>query len=144
MKIREMKWEDIGTVSELCGELGYTVNLDEAGYRFDVIRKSSDHALYVAESNRSEVAGWVHVAVNLSLTSHPRCEIIGLVVHPQFRRKGVGRTLVSYCEGWARAKGYSLIRVRSQALRESALEFYKGLGYELTKIQNVFVKELNH
>ena len=142
--IREMRGTDLEVVAELCKELGYPVPPEELKMRFALLSASKVHALFVAESPQKEIIGWAQVASSLALTAQIRCEIIGIVVTQTERRKGVGRKLVAHCEAWGKERNLGHIRVRSQALRESAHEFYNGLGYELKKIQNVFVKRLEN
>ncbi|MHB1543359.1 MAG: GNAT family N-acetyltransferase [Gammaproteobacteria bacterium] len=49
-----------------------------------------------------------------------------LVVHPQFRRKGIGRALLHWAEADARQAGIGSVYLDSRA---DALEFYRQLGY---------------
>lgn len=142
MFLRRMLHKDLPSVATLCAELGYPVSLDELTQRFSLIDVSSTHILVVAEDGRQCVTGFVHVGASLALTDRVRCEIMGLVVTARERRKGIGKRLVAFAEEWACGQGYERIRVRSQALREEAQDFYRELGFELKKIQNVFVKEL--
>lgn len=137
-----MTHRDLSQVAKLCGELGYTVSPSEIAERFQWITASQSNALAVAENAEGNVIGWIHVATTLALTDTVRAEIVGIVVTEAYRRKGVGKQLVHYAEEWAKNHRHIRIRVRAQALRENTQEFYKDIGYDLRKIQNVFVKEL--
>lgn len=71
-----------------------------------------------------------------------RPEILSVVVDSQVRSQGVGSALVKACEEWARGRGFSRIRVRSNAKRERAHAFYIREGYTQEKQQAVFEKDL--
>ncbi len=143
MLIRKMELRDLPQVRALCEELGYPVKIEELTERFKIITASPIHYLAVAESETSPLIGFIHASTSLALTDQVRAEIAGLIVTAKARRQGLGRLLVHQAEDWAKTQGHSLMRVRSQALRETAHEFYKDLGYDLRKIQNVFVKNLD-
>ena len=107
-----------------------------------MLSHSPEYGCYVAELGGS-VVGWIHVFGVRMLTSP--CffaEIGGLVVDAGARRQGVGRALVSQAEAWARAHGYSEVRLRSGLHRTEAHEFYRGIGYELAKTSHMFRKAL--
>lgn len=142
MIIRQMTHRDLYQVRLLCGELGYVVTPTEIAERYQWINASHSNSLAVAENKDGQVIGWIHVATTLALTDAVRAEIVGIVVTESYRRKGIGKQLMRYAEEWARTRGHVRIRVRSQALRENTQEFYTDIGYDLRKIQNVFVKEL--
>jgi len=78
----------------------------------------------------------------LLLISDPRAEIGGLVVDENHRRSGVGSALLGVAERWAASKGYASDVIRSNATRTDAHSFYRTLGYENIKAQEVFTKPL--
>ena len=139
---RRMEAKDLSAVRDLCLELGYEVAPEDLKTRFEFINERSNHCLFVAETE-GKVVGWSHVFLTPALTDKHRSEIAGLVVHPKYRKKGIGRELNSACEKWSVEQNCENIRVRSQAMRESAYEFCRSLGYDLRKIQNVFTKALD-
>jgi GNAT superfamily N-acetyltransferase len=137
-----MQIKDLPSVIFLCDELGYTVSLEDLNTRFLQIDQSNMHVLEVAEESDGRIVGFIHFSQSFFLTDFVRCEILGMVVTKQERKKGIGRMLVASAEEWAKNQGIGRMRVRSQALRENAHDFYKSLGFELKKIQNVFIKEI--
>lgn len=141
-KIRKLEESDLPEIRSLCQELGYAVTGEELLERIQLISSEKRHLLAVVENEANRPIGFIHAATSLALTDKVRAEIIGLVISEKYRRKGLGKALIAHAENWAKSQGHQLIRVRSQALRENAHEFYKELGYELKKIQNVFVKSL--
>ena len=57
-----------------------------------------------------------------------------LAVHPGYRHRGIGRTLVEWLEVSARTAGVFLVRLEVRADNEGARAFYSRLGYEKTGI----------
>lgn len=49
-----------------------------------------------------------------------------IMVHTDFRRKGVGKSLMEHFEKWARARDAKLIALATRR----AASFYKSIGYE--------------
>src|SRR5216683_1705261 len=52
-----------------------------------------------------------------------------LMVNPKQQGKRIGRDLMRFAENWARAKGYSAIRLDAFSANPRALRLYGGLGY---------------
>jgi GNAT superfamily N-acetyltransferase len=91
---------------------------------------------------RGTLLGWVHAEQRLNLESGERGELVGLVVGGVARRAGVGRALVHAAERWAAARNLAAIVVRSNVVRPESHAFYRRLGYEPTKTQQVYRKAL--
>ena len=141
MQIRVMIPEDLVPVTELCAELGYQVTTAQTAERLRHVAASEEAAALVA-SEHGIITGWIHAHVNRTLTSDARAEIVGLVVSRNARRTGVGRALVNEVERWATARGLRTVRVRCAVTRSEAHQFYRALGYEASKRQEVFDKAL--
>jgi ribosomal protein S18 acetylase RimI-like enzyme len=62
-------------------------------------------------------------------TDHPRAYVDNLVVAQESERKGVGRTLLDYVEGWAREHGYREVVLDVFAGNHGAIAFYERQGY---------------
>jgi GNAT superfamily N-acetyltransferase len=52
-----------------------------------------------------------------------------LIVHPSWRRRGVGRMLYQACEDWARTRGAPWVELNVYEFNREAYEFYKGVGF---------------
>jgi GNAT superfamily N-acetyltransferase len=52
-----------------------------------------------------------------------------LVVHPKWRRKGVGRKLYEACEDWARAHAAAWLDINVYEFNEEAYRFYTSVGF---------------
>jgi GNAT superfamily N-acetyltransferase len=88
------------------------------------------------------VMGWVHAAEQELLDSGRRGEILGLVVAPQARGRGVGRKLVAAVEEWAVQLGLRQLAVRSNIVRTESHPFYERLGFVKVKTQHAYRKQL--
>jgi ribosomal protein S18 acetylase RimI-like enzyme len=53
-----------------------------------------------------------------------------LCIHPAYKGRGIGRTLMQYAEELAAQKGFDAIRLDSYHGNERANKMYDGLGYE--------------
>ena len=80
----------------------------------------------------AEAAGRVVATVQLSLDTPPnqphRAEIAKLLVHPEHRRQGIARALMSTAEGRACALGRSLITLDTRT-GDAAEPLYASIGY---------------
>jgi len=83
------------------------------------------------------IKGWIHFFVANRVASESFVEIGGLVVNPNTRREGVGRSLVEYTKKWSITNHYS-IRVRCNSKREESHVFYESLGFSNKKTQFIF------
>jgi len=141
MTVRPMTTADAPAVAALCTQLGYDhTPPTQIAERLE--SSAPDHGCYVAEQNGA-VIGWVEVfGVHMLVSPHFFAEIGGLVVDTGARRQGIGRSLMMQAEAWARAHGYSEVRLRSGLHRAEAHEFYRSIGYELAKTSHMFRKAL--
>lgn len=96
--------------------------------------------IFVAETE-GEVVGSVCVLLDARLAEGVYAEIVSLVVEEKARGRGIGQELVRKAEDWA-LRRVGKIRVRANAVRSAAHEFYLGRGYHHSKTQNIFTKNL--
>jgi GNAT superfamily N-acetyltransferase len=132
--------EDVDAIAGLSGQLGYPVTGPDTGRRLGSILDRSDHAVFIATGAAGEPVGWIHVGATHRLEAGPFAEIGGLVVDAANRGGGIGAALVKAAEEWARARGFELVRVRSNVARPGARGFYERLGFREIKTQAVFGK----
>lgn len=67
---------------------------------------------------------------NSSLGNYRECHVEDLVVHPDFRRRGVAKALMAEAERRAKALGAERLSLTVWRFNDSAQELYEGLGYE--------------
>ncbi|MBL9149779.1 MAG: GNAT family N-acetyltransferase [Phycisphaerae bacterium] len=143
LEVRVAMPADAAAVAALAAELGYPTEIDVMRGR--LARTAASPMREVALAERREggdvlPVGWIELEERENVTGGHVAEITGLVVAATARRSGVGRALIAYAESWARARGLTKIRVRSNARRVEAADFYPAAGFDLEKMQRVFVK----
>ena len=140
--IRPARPEDALAIARLSGVLGR--NNDDAKIResLERLRVRDYEVVLVSEAASGEFVGWVHGADREALGVGRRCEILGLVVDRAARGGGLGRRLVAAVEDWGRGRGLDEVLVRSNTLRQESHPFYEKLGYERSKTQHVYRKQL--
>jgi len=140
-EIREALPQDYARIAELAGQLSYPSTPDEISKRLDGMRRSNEHAVFVAQLG-GEIAGWLAVFVYRMVEADARAEISGFVVDERYRSQRVGMHLLARAERWAREKGCRVIGLRSNVIRDRAHAFYERRGYQHVKTQKSFRKDL--
>jgi PhnO protein len=139
--IRPIQMEDAEAAAALCTQLGYPTDAAGVLARMTQIAGDAHRAVLVACLD-DVVVGWIDLSVEYHLQSEPAVLIGGLVVAESARNHGIGRQLCKAAEDWTRARGVRRLRVRSNAIRESAHAFYLRDGYARVKTSAVFEKAL--
>ena len=86
---------------------------------------AADGTLCLLAEDDHEVIGFV-----LTRVMADEMEILNLAVRPAQRRHGLGRRLVAEALGRGRARGARQCWLEVRASNQSALEFYRALGFE--------------
>jgi len=142
LNVRRARSEDAKRIAELSGQLGYPATASQMRERLRGIKLSSQHAVFIVESAKEGVIGWVHVSRQPLLEVEIRAEVNGLVIAEGQRSAGAGARLLAAAEEWARKHGCKSMSVRSNVIRERAHIFYERNGYEHYKTQKSFRKPL--
>ena len=140
--IRAPREQDYIRLAELAGQLSYPSTAEDIAQRLATMAGSRDHAVFVAEIQGGEIAGWIAVFVSRGVEVNPRGEISGLIVDERFRSQAVGKHLLARAEEWTREQGCEIVGLRSNVIRDRAHAFYLREGYEHTKTQKTFRKKL--
>lgn len=133
--------EDAEIINQLATQLGYSLSVEETFANINRLLSTPGTCCFVSLHN-SCVTGWIHGFVAVHIESRPFAVIGGLVVDENFRGKGVGKALVNVVKEWSLEKGVDTVRLRSNTRRTEAHEFYRHLGFALTKVQSVFEIQL--
>jgi aminoglycoside 6'-N-acetyltransferase I len=89
---------------------------------------------FVAESE-GQICGMVCLRLLPSLCDElPYAELTELLVHPEYRRQGIGRALIERVEAEAAAQGAAELVFMTAWRNTSAHAFYHALGYRLYTI----------
>ncbi len=140
LQIRECKIIDAKAIYELnVREMGYDFPKDKTEEKLQQILKSDKDKIFVAVID-NVVVGYVH-ANDYDLIYAPHMKnIMGIAVLSNFKKKGIGRALLSAIEDWAQKNGADGVRLVSGAARTGAHEFYRHCGYGGDKQQINFTK----
>lgn len=145
MIIRRANANDAAEIARLSSELGYPVDIKTIAARLDLLLSNASHCVLVAckPDTARALLGWAAAEHRVLLESGERVELIGLVVDSGARRQGVGRSLMSAAEQWARECRVDSLLLRSNVLRPESHSFYLNLGYSCSKTQHVYTRRLN-
>ncbi|WP_129690966.1 GNAT family N-acetyltransferase [Gottfriedia acidiceleris] len=141
IRYRIASTNDSSEIARLSGQLGYNVEKNQVIERLNKILEQKDNVVIVAEIE-GKLIGWIHAHGRYLIESPPYIEIGGLIVDSTYRGLKIGKILVERCEEWSKLSGFKEIRVRTNETRLETLVFYKKIGFENTKSQKVFKKEL--
>jgi GNAT superfamily N-acetyltransferase len=140
--IRQLTASDADSVAALSHQLGYPCSASDLRSRIEQLLHSSERTAFAAILD-GRLVGWIDIAMERHLQSPEVAVIGGLVVHEDVRGRSIGRRLCQAAEDWARSRGLSIVRVRSQVKRQEAHRFYQRDGYQLVKTSAVFEKKLH-
>jgi GNAT superfamily N-acetyltransferase len=132
MIIRSAQSEDVEALANLMAELGYPTSSEQMRRRFKAISDDPSNDTLVAE-REGKVLGMVGLRIERSYGSDDSyVQIRDFVVCSEHRGKGVGRTLISAAEDWARQRGARDVMLTTHKRRTDAHRFYRSMGYEAT------------
>ena len=63
-----------------------------------------------------------------------RCLIYDIVVNPSYKRRGIGKTIMSELVSYAKAKRYSYVRLFAWRDNPATVPFYESMGFK--KMEN--------
>lgn len=157
ISVRTATTNDYDTVCELFDEVD-ALHRDNLPHLFQKPRGSAREqeyfsgliadeniGLFVAEAD-GKLAGFVHAIIRDTPAFPvfvPRRYVIvdGIVVKSEFQNRGAGRILMNKMQEWAIAKGAASIELNVYEFNETAIAFYKKLGYQT--LSRKMSKELN-
>lgn len=129
--------EDTPAIVHLLRELGYSSEEKIIQNRLSKIRERDGRVIVAIQKN--EIVGCVHVFIDLRLAEGEVGEIVSLIVKRELRGQGIGKKLIDEAKGWLTGKNCPKIRVRANAIREQAHQFYKWQGFDEIKSQKVLL-----
>lgn len=126
MKIRPFEPRDEQAVVQLWTECGLVVPWNDPRRDIRRKRKVQPEMFLVAYD---EPEGRIVGAVMAGYDGH-RGWINYLAVNPQYRRKGIGRQLMTEAERCLRAAGCPKINLQVRGTNTEVLAFYRGIGFK--------------
>lgn len=91
---------------------------------------SADRRVLLAAFEGTRLAGTVMLDCDLPPNQAHRGEVAKLLVHPDFRRRGIARRLMEELEEHARARGRWLVTLDTRS-GDHAEPLYRALGFEV-------------
>jgi len=138
--IRSARLDDAAAITSLTNQLGYSIDETRTRDLLGYLLNATERDVLVFDDRG--VVAWLGLSVAHGLTADPHAEVMGLIVDQNHRSRGLGSMLMTAGEDWARAKGCSRLRLRTNLIRAGAHRFYERLGYSTVKEQRVYEKEL--
>jgi GNAT superfamily N-acetyltransferase len=111
---------------------------DEAAQRKGLLLLLGNPAqgqIFVARHPQAGVVGMVSAQLVISTAmGAPSAWIEDMVLRDEFRGQGLGKSLLDAAAEWAKTKGAKRIQLVADADNAPALEFYKHLGWQPTRL----------
>lgn len=112
------------------------MNASEAAATVAAIDGGHDRIVLVAEDDREERAGFVHLETAIDFFTRERHgHISTLVVAPAAERQGVGQALLEAAERWCRERDYRLLTLNVFAQNAAARGLYERSGFGVDTIR---------
>jgi len=145
-EIRKAAGRDLPSILYLYSHLGMDngsiLTLKEAKKILNRIKKYPYYKLYVARADNEVVGVFALIIMdNLGHLGAPSGIVEDVVVHPEWRGKGVGSRMMEFAMEQCKKKGCYKMALSSNVQREEAHLFYESLGFK--KHGYSFVVELD-
>ena len=141
MIYRNYKSEDISALRDIIEkDLGYNCKLPKLKSRVEEMMKRGNYQIIVADDN-GKVVGFIGCVNYLAFElENEGMKIIALAVSKEYRRKGIGASLIKAAEKQAKENGVEVVLLNSGLPRNDAHSFYESQGY--SKKSYGFIKKL--
>ena len=119
---------------------------DHQAEMLDILDHTDTQLVVVADAGDGNLAGFLEASIRPFVED---CEsdnvgyLEGWFVDPEYRRRGLGRALVTSAEEWARGKGSTEMASDAEIGNEQSLTAHVRLGYEETSRLVHLRKELD-
>lgn len=139
--IRKAVVDDFEEIHKICEmDLGYICDKELLKERLEEVDPARECVLVGVIDGK--VVGFIHVERYEVLYAESMCNVLGLAVAKEYRRRGVGKELLHEAEKWAMSGGISMMRLNSGITRKEAHLFYRNNGYGSEKEQLRFIKKI--
>ena len=97
--------------------------------------KSDRLTVAVARDEQGKALGMASAQLVISTAEGaPSAWIEDVIVHPDFRRQGLGRLLLDHLLAWAKTRGATRAQLVTDKENQGAELFYNGVGWETTRL----------
>lgn len=140
MKIRRATEQDVQGIFRLNQAFGYEYPLKATAEKLRAAVSDPGQCILVAEEADGVLSGYIHLEDYDTLYFPHMKNILGLIVLPEYRKRGIASALLADGEIWAKDTGAAGIRLVSGAERAPAHACYRKAGYTEQKLQKNFKK----
>jgi Acetyltransferases len=122
LRLRRLLWDE-------------TSEGDHKEEMLDIIGHSDSQLVLVADSGKGRLVGFLETGIRPFVEdchSDNVGYLEGWFVEPEFRREGIGSSLVREAEKWAKRKGCTEMASDAEIGNEMSIEAHRNLGYEET------------
>jgi ribosomal-protein-alanine N-acetyltransferase len=132
-----MTARDLDSVLVMAAESVEATHWNRLDYEQILLASPSDTLLrcgLVAESG-GKLAGF---AVTRWLREETTADVEGLFVQPEYRRQGIGNSLLGACKAWAAEAGASTVRLEVRASNTAAHALYRRHGFSPAGVRRAY------
>ena len=147
MRLRSANSKDKDALVNLREELWpdeFEEHMDELTRFFGGNRSHIDH-IVVAESEAGEMIGFAELRIRNYAEGSEKFEVPfleGWYVKPAYRKRGVGRSLVTKSEIWARSCGFTELASNALVSNSDSIKAHISIGFEEVERTVSFLKEI--
>ena len=133
--IREAKEQDLPAIIDLYKQFGGSdseqLSIEDAIQMFRKINIYPDYKLYVAMKNEQIVGTFLLLILDgLAHQDKPSGIVEDVVVHEQWRDKGIGKLMMQFAMDQCKRIGCYKLVLSSGMQRTAAHQFYESLGFQ--------------
>lgn len=134
--LREATTDDLPQVLALYAQMSTNddgvIDIDHAKSIFAQFARYPSYRLWLACDAQGRAIGSYALLVmhNLAHMGTPAAVVEDVVVHPQYRGRGIGRRMMEHAQALAREAGCYKLALSSNLQRDRAHAFYESLGFE--------------
>lgn len=128
--IRRATKGDAGAIANLYRELNTLSPVSVSPERIDAVAKSSNTYLLVCDDAGEIIAtALVCLCQDVMFDDQPFALIENMVVRTDYKREGIGKSMMDYIEAFCLEQDCSKIMLQTSSGNRSAQDFYTAMGY---------------
>lgn len=129
--IRRAIKTDVDAIASLYQELMPDTAISVSADQIDEISKSDTSFLLVCEEHEDILAtALLCLCQDVMHNNSPFAILENMIVHSQYQREGIGKSMMDYIEDFCTQKNCSRIVLLTNNENRSARDFYTAMGYD--------------